>query len=1618
MPIVKATTPLSDENLIRVLSYSVGPGYDIEIDGEFVKDEGDKKKKEPVFFEDTSCPNKYGFSLAIVKGMVVLTAEVDMRRHKFTVGAPGGEELRKLAVQSLKVALRAKGVVIAEDGKDSVISFSRDQLKTNDFLRTTPMGEVDVFLDKIKKDSAAREKIAKEILAVASDLDKHINKSKDIEKIKAYRKTQFEKGGKKALTEGYEKSVYTYPKQIGGDEGYPEEVIKRKRVKIPDSPFWISIGVVNGEFVIAAQEDRMYLGNTSQQMTELREALGQNEVFRKVFEEGKKPDSDIVYGGNRIYFAQNAFPILKSQEKSRPAKPMPPKKEEARSKPTRRLGAKEKMLLRRRVDPSYWYYDDDIDLISRARNSEQGICRVTLPSGAEGGTIDSGILARKENVRDNAETKPSSEVRKDRFVRNSEGGLVVEWEAIYLGGENDDTEIDNIKQRLGAALRFAHNGASKLLDPYPIKIIFPYNPHRGHWIAGEIMLYRGDRGYSARLTQYNPTSHYSESLDADFRTTFEGTCNEVIKQIEGDRAPNIEILPAKREAIGISSGGGKQVVQKDGSSCGVYTAYAIDKLKSGKPNAIEPQDVWDDFPDHTAGARKQRVSDLEAVHNMFARGIIDQERFARFTPARVAGATRFKSQAILVAEAQQAIKLYLEGAKDARALQAMQSIIHQVNERQAMPGREQIWAFVFRDTKLLLALLGGNARGTQIAGKAIDPTIFDIFVRNVSSDEKQRIIEGAVINGYPAAQQALFSAVLEGIPAAGNTTPAFVPPVVGNVVLHDIPPKKPNEIKKKIIADDKSLAPEGLEKAIANLEQQIQENFADKEVLSELLLSLMASQDESFKFAAAERLIAAGATVMKGAIIKRPADTATEGLYAGLLQQTLRNEYFLSLCKTATEDEIKAFLGEHNVDLAYVSMQHGSNALHCIAQNPNGVNPNMFLRAGLDINAYNNHGQTPLIVAVMYRANTAVMQLIASKADVELRDSSYDLNALEWAKSYLDEASKDGSLGYAAKTMAIVGYEEIIGKLAEKVKDPEPSEQFFFSTAAANQRIGFLLQYCDTTDVKLDRETLERAKFMLQGMKEFVEFVGRVSAKEEAMRNDDESRRYYKEFNEMLTWLTGVQDKDFDAEGEGISTLFTALAAQFEISPSSPTSSRPSSARSESESESKPGENRSREIAPPLPPKKPAAPKEPEMPSIPKLPRQLREDRRDGAEISHKSKSIESYDLVTVEDRYAVAQEIRQKRDVEAQARKTRMNLKRDIVHETFSLDRSDFFDKEVRKRLQDDGTYVKPKGLPYVVITPSDLQFTPCADYEMYVPTTKDASEALQEADTYVKLAGRCAAILQPETRNSTKAFQPYYANFGGMCFKEIAGGSAKIFGSAHLFSANFRNCVFENVDFSEIPQDIFATIEFNQCNFIKVDFSQFSVATFFAMGFFEKAFNKCSFQGCTFPDGVIIKEGKLALNPKVPSAQIVLDAKDAIESKLIKIRHKEVLIAEDTAPDHDYVRRKKAIAELRVMISEITSFEEKARERSDEQFLLEASEKIGALSKEGGESEGSYGSEFGDDGDDDDRSIASASSWLDASSVPPSPRPSPSPSPSRSRSASLSSILRSSPGVAVGGP
>lgn len=137
-------------------------------------------------------------------------------------------------------------------------------------------------------------------------------------------------------------------------------------------------------------------------------------------------------------------------------------------------------------------------------------------------------------------------------------------------------------------------------------------------------------------------------------------------------------------------------------------------------------------------------------------------------------------------------------------------------------------------------------------------------------------------------------------------------------------------------------------------------------------------------------------------------------------------------------------------------------------------------------------------------------------------------------------------------------------------------------------------------------------------------------------------------------------------------------------------------------------------------------------------------------------------------------------------------------------------------------------------------------------IPKTKveDAKEiTLKISEKEVKIGvykdnrGKTYSIITPEiislnseNNNDSKSFKKsYYSEFGAIKFSEATKASEdnsasktgdastpqplntnstnKIFGNADLFMSSFRNCVFENVDFSQVKN--FGTIGFCDCKF-----------------------------------------------------------------------------------------------------------------------------------------------------------------------------------------------------------
>jgi hypothetical protein len=127
-----------------------------------------------------------------------------------------------------------------------------------------------------------------------------------------------------------------------------------------------------------------------------------------------------------------------------------------------------------------------------------------------------------------------------------------------------------------------------------------------------------------------------------------------------------------------------------------------------------------------------------------------------------------------------------------------------------------------------------------------------------------------------------------------------------------------------------------------------------------------------------------------------------------------------------------------------------------------------------------------------------------------------------------------------------------------------------------------------------------------------------------------------------------------------------------------------------------------------------------------------------------------------------------------------------------------------------------------------------PTFKYQEAKPKTVKKSDGSKVEIEICKDSGKTFPIITPEVlslNNTTQIVdsagvnqegfkKSYYSKFGGSKFLEKNTGGDKIFGNADLFMSSFRNCVFENVDFSKVKN--FGTIGFYGCKFEGCVFSK----------------------------------------------------------------------------------------------------------------------------------------------------------------------------------------------------
>jgi hypothetical protein len=189
-------------------------------------------------------------------------------------------------------------------------------IESHDFL---PVVKLMKYMQDLNDKQDLKQDLCEKIFEVATNLDKTMYglDSKVKIAIENVRKTN---------DQSYSSGVYNYTKAEDWwidclpDELKPYQYF-RVSIRHRDhslSPFWISIDVITGEFVIRTREDEMFLDPDStilkQSFTDIKEMLKRDERFQDILLE----DGDFFYeNGNNLYFTQNAFKHLaekKTQE--------------------------------------------------------------------------------------------------------------------------------------------------------------------------------------------------------------------------------------------------------------------------------------------------------------------------------------------------------------------------------------------------------------------------------------------------------------------------------------------------------------------------------------------------------------------------------------------------------------------------------------------------------------------------------------------------------------------------------------------------------------------------------------------------------------------------------------------------------------------------------------------------------------------------------------------------------------------------------------------------------------------------------------------------------------------------------------------------------------------------------------------------------------------------------------------------------------------------------------------------------------------------------------------------------------------------------------------------------
>jgi len=719
-------------------------------------------------------------------------------------------------------------------------------------------------------------------------------------------------------------------------------------------------------------------------------------------------------------------------------------------------------------ESGYLYSDHDILLINKARNyiEDRRYAFSQYYVSGDYHAISSGILLNGNNSAQHLRDQNIDSLQYDSFVRNDRNGIVVECPAMSLNRQEAGSASVYLSTAISDIIAFSQNDRFQV---YPAKILFPYNPGGGHWIVGEVILNREvDGNFTAQMTEYNPLRAQSNEMNDDFKRKF----RTVFQSVAVGR--NLEILRYNAVAIG-QPNPANTAIQIDGSSCGVFTAHAFDKLKTGNGT-----NMWSDFLESaTSGAVAQRRADERLVRDVASidQGIITPQSLETFglrdrhagLPMRSFGSSmtsnpRFSKELPTLNQLQQEyIQRFL--AFSTHSQKEINDLEREVDVCERKYGIK-LWKKIFSDKRLLTEVVNNNQ------GRGF---LFILFNDKTSSAEKEEIVRNTFSDPSDSALISTLVNKLEQLRTNSRTN--HNPHVSHEERKLMAVAQKAAEIQNKIEQFIKLLRSRGpaedtqgdvaarnAEK-IAALNLLIKKYSAEPQFFSLLLEGVLS--DDDWEGLEGIKQFVVYTLLENGAATKKPEDFSA--LY-GDDNYVLRHETLLQMLADSSADDIKKFFEHHKEpnDIKakeYRSVQDGSSALHQAAKNrdPRVLEKMFRYLEDTDINNLDNYCQTPLMIAVRYGNAKNAEFLIRNGADLSLlNNEGYNVEqiAQEMQALFKGDSAKSGeyedvlriineAVAAAAKKAAPVSHAAVHAPALTPTPLPAPATPTTPTTSAA-----------------------------------------------------------------------------------------------------------------------------------------------------------------------------------------------------------------------------------------------------------------------------------------------------------------------------------------------------------------------------------------------------------------------------------------------------------------------------------------------------------------------------------------------------------------------------------------